>query len=138
MGVGTTCCGMLRHCNTLQHTSTCYTILQHTAPHLNTLQLIVTHCNTLQHTSNQKKKDGCRYGATTCRPRYGMLKRNRSFSKLQSRCGRTKSCVFQSARIWCVWRIREGGGRGPRFCVTHSVLLIRMCDMTHSCVTCVT
>ena len=39
-----------QHCNTLQHTATQCTTMQHSA-HCNTLQHTATHCNTLQHTA---------------------------------------------------------------------------------------
>ena len=38
-------------CSTLQHTATHCDTLQHTATHCNTLQHTATHCNTLQHTA---------------------------------------------------------------------------------------
>ena len=37
------------HCNTLHHTATYCNILQHTATQCRTLQPTATHCNTLQH-----------------------------------------------------------------------------------------
>ena len=37
------------HCNTLQHAATHCNTLQHAAPHCNTLHRTATRCNTLQH-----------------------------------------------------------------------------------------
>ena len=40
-------------CNTLQHTATHCSILQHTVAYCNTLQHTATHCSILQHTAAQ-------------------------------------------------------------------------------------
>ena len=50
------CCNTLlaaTHCNTLQHTAPLCSTLHHTAPLYNTLQHTITHCSTLQHNATQ-------------------------------------------------------------------------------------
>jgi len=66
------CNALATHCNTLQHTATCLSVLmqmmffhmydglggntlQHTATHCNTLQHTATHRNKLQHTATHRK-----------------------------------------------------------------------------------